>query len=224
MPLTAGIRKIAFRVRGLNTSGSYPENREDEQLHCTTDGSVILTDGLPNRTEQVRLGDSYQVMSAAFTALTAVPTTTGIFGLWNGEPGNGRCYAIDSVAVFKILIDTTQIDDAALYVQLVRPPVAALTDASITIQSMSGRYSYGGRARKAAAVTTVSGRWDAVGTLPKCADALAGTAWQCLDVDLMGRYLVPPGGLFAFHVAEVTATASKWRGVIRWHEVQGPYV
>ena len=123
----------------------------------------------------------------------------------------------------KIIIDVTTDDTMSLWATNVRQPVAALTDAAITIWGMSGK-TYGGRARKAASVTTITGRWDAIGSSPTSAPAIGGTAWQSLDVPLYGKYIVPPGGMFAVHASEVTATASAFRVLIRWHEIQTPYV
>lgn len=218
-----GLQGVVGRVRGL-IPGNYAENREDEQFHISPLGDQIITLSLPELTEIVRHGDSWQALSSTYTALTALPTTTGIFGLWNGEPDNGKVYVIDSMAVVKVVVDTTQVDKTSYFVQLVRPPVATPTDDGTTKQSLSGRKTYDGRARWVANPTTVSGRWDTVGTSPKDADALAGTGWQCWDIPLFGKYVVPPGGLFAFHRSEITATANKFRAVIRWHEVRLPII
>lgn len=214
---------IVGRVRGL-LAGNYPENREDEQFHMTPLGDGQIAQALPPLAEIVRLGNSWQSISQVYTALTALPTTVGIFGVWNGEPDNGKSYIIDSLAVVKILADTIQVDELGYFVTTVRAPVAPITDGGAAIVSLSGRRSYDGKARTAAGVTTVAGRWDHIGTSPDMAAALAGTGWQTMDVPLFGRYIVPPGAMFAAHRAEVTATAGKFRLVIRWHEVQLPVV
>ena len=112
--------KIAGRVRGL-FAGNYPENREDEQFHLNSRGDQIVAQGLPERTEIVRLGDSWQVMtSSAQAPLTAVPTTTGALNLWNGEQANGKCYVIDRVQVSEIVVDATQSNMTAVFAQLVQ--------------------------------------------------------------------------------------------------------
>ena len=98
----AGIGRILGRVRGLNP-GSSPENKEDEQFHICPTGDQPTVQGLPELTEIVRLGNSWQMMGAASAGLTAVPTTAGLLTLWNGEPDNGNIYVIDSpVGVSKV--------------------------------------------------------------------------------------------------------------------------
>jgi hypothetical protein len=68
--------KIAGRVRG-SSRATIPENREDEQLHLNNRGDQIIAQGLPELTELVRLGDSWQINSTTGqAALTALPTTT----------------------------------------------------------------------------------------------------------------------------------------------------
>jgi hypothetical protein len=218
--------KIAGRVRGLNTSAAT-ENREDEHLNLTPCGDGYLNQGLPELAELVRLGDSWQVLSAAWTALTGVPTTVAIQRLWNGEPGNGKIYVIDSVCVFRPIIDVTTDDSFCVFAQTVRAPIvtAVPTDDATVIRGLSTK-PYGGRARKdsGTANSAVSGRWDFIGQSPYTATAIAGTAWACVDIPLFGRYVIPPGVAFDIHASEVTATASGLRSCIRWHEVQLPYV
>lgn len=215
------VRGIVGRVRGL-MAGNYPENREDEQFHLTPLGDQQMVQGLPERAEIVRHGDSWQAIRTSYTALTALPTTAFIMSIWNGEPDNGKSYVIDSVFSMKIAVDTIQVDSIGLFVQLVRPPVAPVTDAGLAIVSLSGRKSYDGRARLVEGGTAISGRWDLLGDSPQNAPALAGTAWQMWDVSVYGKYIVPPGGVFGFHRAEVTATANKFRAGFRWHEVRLP--
>jgi hypothetical protein len=210
--------KIAARVRGADAP-SYPENRDTEQFHMNSLGDQILSQGLPSRAELVRLGGSYQVLGAASTALTAVPSTAGLLTIWNGEPGNGNFLVIDSVTATKVIIDVTTADAATVWAQVIRPPMATPTDAALTIRSLSGRYSYGGRVRTVASSTTLANRWEPIGTVRSDNAAIAGSAWAQADIDLLGRYVIPPGGAFTLSASEVTATASTWRFCIRWHEV-----
>lgn len=218
-----GMDKIVGRVRGL-IPGNYAENKEEEQLHLTPNGDGLTGQGLPELAELVRHGDSWQVMPLAFAALTAVPTTVAVARLWNGEPGNGKIYVIDSVAVFKPIIDVTTDDIFTVFAQIVRPPVAAFTDilTGQIITSLNGKYTYGGRARRDTnvAASAESGRWTAIGTGASKNGVIGGSAWACVDIPLRGQYIVPPGGAFCLNVAEITNTASAFRACIRWHEVQ----
>lgn len=214
--------KVGGRVRGY-AAQAWADLSEQAQLALAPTGDSLIGPAMPQQAPNVALGDSWVTLTAAFTALTAVPTTTGIFGLWNGEPGNGKFYVIDAITLVKIIIDVTTQDLPSLWVTNVRQPVTALTDAGIARWGLSGK-NYGGRARTAASVTTVTGRWDVVGLPGQTSGAIGGSAWQTMEANLYGQYIVPPGGMFSFSVSEVTATASKYRAAIRWHEVQLPYV
>lgn len=211
--------KIAGRVRGL-FAGNYPENREDEQFHVNNRGDQLVSQALPERTEIVRLGDSWQVMtSSAQAPLTALPTTTGALNLWNGEGANGKSYIIDRVQVSEIVVDATQSNMTAVFACLVRPPVATPTDAALTIRSLSGR-TYGGRARTTAAASVTNDGWFPIGTSAPVAAAAAGSAWKVTDIPINGLYIVPPGGQFCVAAAKVAATAGQCHFSIVWHEAQ----
>jgi hypothetical protein len=212
--------KIAGRVRGL-FAGNYPENREDEQMHLNSRGDMLVANALPERTEIVRLGDSWQVMtSTAIAPLTALPTTTGALNLWNGEAANGKSYVIDRVQVAEIVVDATQSNMTGLFACLIRPPVTAPTDAALTIRSLSGRNAYSGRARTTVNAAVTNDGWFPIGTSAPAAAAAAGSAWKVTDVLLNGLYLIPPGGTFAVHAAKAAATAAQCHFSITWHEAQ----
>lgn len=216
--------KIIGRVRGPD-AGAYAEGRDTEQYQLNSIGDHLIAEGLPSKAEIVRLGDSWQVLGAASTGLAALPTTAGLLTLWNGEPGNGKFYAINSVTCTKVIIDVTTNDLFTVWAQGIRPPMAAPTDAALTIRSLNGKYSYGGRARTVAASTTLANRWEPITSpIQSRAEAIAGSAWQQVDIDLLGRHIVPPGGAFTLTASETTATASAFRFCIRWHEILAPLV
>src|SRR5438309_1717012 len=99
------LTKMAARVRGF-FAGNYPENREDEQLHINPRGDFIVAQGLPELTELVRLGDSWQVITTTgVAAATALPTTTSGLSLNNNEKATGKCYAIDSFGSVEEVVD-----------------------------------------------------------------------------------------------------------------------
>lgn len=211
--------KIAGRVRGL-FAGNYPENREDEQFHLNTRGDQIIAQGLPELAEIVRLGDSWEVMTAtAIAALTAIPTTTGGLNLWNGESGGGRSYVIDSCGMVDVVVDATQANCSALFYMVSKPPVTAPTDAALTFRSMSGR-TYGGRARTTVNAAVTNDGWFPIGTSAPVAAAAGGSAWKATDVPVRGLIIIPPQAGFSLHCAKVAATASQVQFFIRWHEVQ----
>lgn len=214
------LMKIAGRVRGL-FAGNYPENREDEQFHLNSRGDQIIAQGLPELTEIVRLGESWQViLSTGVAPLTGVPTTTAALVLWNGEPAGGKSYVIDSAGCVDNAVDATQSNMSTLFVMVGKPPVAAPTDAALVIRSLSGR-TYGGRARTVVnPATVVNDGWFPAGTSAPAAAAAAGSGWKALDWALKGMYIIPPGGSFNVHNVKVAATATQGLMFIRWHEVQ----
>jgi hypothetical protein len=213
------IVKIAGRVRGL-FAGNYPENREDEQFHLNSRGDQIVAQGLPSQVELVRLGDSWQVMTASAQApVTSIPTTTAALVLWNGEPAGGKTYVIDSVAIAEIVVDATQSNMTGAWCMLGKSPVTAPTDAALAIRSLNGR-TYGGRARTVVAGTVVNDGWFPIGTSAPVAAAAAGSAWKQTDIPLNGMFLIVPGGSFNLSALKVAATAGQVHLIIRWHEVQ----
>jgi hypothetical protein len=186
---------------------------------------MLATQTLPGKASLVALGDSWQVVTGtAANGITAVPTTSGLTTIWNGEPGNGKYLVIDSVVAYKLIADVTTIDLATIWAQIIRPPMAAPSDAGLVIRSLSGRYSYGGRVRSVGTSTTIANRWEPIGSIPNVVAAIAGSPWGVVDIDLLGRFIIPPGGAFTLHASEVTATASTFRFAIRWHEVLTPLV
>jgi hypothetical protein len=70
------LMKIAGRVRGI-FAGSYPRTARTSSFHINPRGDQIVVQGMPELTEIVRMGDSWQVANATGqAALTALPTTT----------------------------------------------------------------------------------------------------------------------------------------------------
>lgn len=215
------IVKIAGRVRGL-FAGNYAENREEEQLHLNNRGDQIVAQGLPELTEIVRLGQSYQVItSTAFSSLTAIPTTAAAISLFNGEPATGMCYIIDSIFAVKVLADSGQVDANALWAMNNIANKTAPTSAGLTIRSLAGRAAYGGRAVVGTALSVTNEGWfPHAGSQPPVAGGTVGSPWEVLDVPVRGLYIVPPGGMFNLHTVQVTTQASNWQAGVRWHEAQ----
>lgn len=211
--------KIAHRVRGL-IAGNYPENREDEQLILNNRGEVVIAQGLPQLTELVRLGDSWQTKTTTGTAaLTALPTTTPGLCLWNGEPTGimGKCYIIDSVAVDVRVQDVTQPGTLSLFAMLNKPPITAPTDLALAIASSMGK-SYGGRARTFVTAVTDNG-WFPCGDSAPISPVVAGAVWKIHECQLRGLYIVPPSGAFSIQAVQIGSGTASCFFTIRWHEV-----
>jgi hypothetical protein len=213
--------KVAGLVRGLFAS-TYPEGDEDKQIVLNNRGDQVVVQSLPEFTELVRLGDSWQVaLATGIAALTALPTTAAGLSIWNGEPANGKCYAIDSFGSWEAVTDATQSDRTALFAMNNAIPVAAPTATAITIRSLSGRSNYSGKARPVSALAVTNEGWFAHGGQPPAMTAFAGDNWKVNEVFVRGLYLVPPGGCFSVHAVKAAAAAAAQQFFfVRWHEVQ----
>jgi hypothetical protein len=202
----------------------FAENDEEAQMHLSSRGEQLVAQAQPELSELVRLGGSWHVLSAAAAALTAVPSTTSGLSLWNGEPDNGKCYAIDSFGTVEIVTDATQQNSLALFASLSVGKITAPTDAGLVKASLSGRAASGTLAKVAAGATTLAADvWSPHGPSTPGATAFAGAVWRVTETMVRGLYLVRPGGQFSIAAAKVAATASQIRYFIRWHEIQLPY-
>lgn len=212
------LAKMTGRVRGW-FAGNYPENREEEQLHINPRGDQIMSQGLPERTELVRLGDSWQVSSSAgLAANIAAPSNSAGLSLWNGEPLTGKCYAIEAFGSTQEVIDAGSANTTAIFAMNNRVPVAAPTDSGLTIRSTCARI-YDGRARIVAGLAVTNEGWFAHGPTSEMA-AVAGANWKITEARVKGLYLVPPGGCFSVVAVQVAAPALQHFYFIRWFEVQ----
>src|SRR5690349_15869547 len=158
--------KIAGRVRGL-FAGNYPENREDEQLHINPRGDQIIAQGLPELTELVRLGYSWQIASTTGqAALTALPTTVAGLTITNGEPATGKCYAVDSFGCWEAVVDATQTDVTGLFAMLNKRTSAVPSGgtAETGFASLSGRATATANGKALRGATVANDGWFAHGT------------------------------------------------------------
>lgn len=215
------LMKIAGRVRGI-FPGNYPENREDEQMHLTNRGDMIVAQGLPELTEVVRMGNSWTVnLTTGVAAVTSLPTTAAMMSLYNAEPGGGKCYAIDTFGYAEGVTDATQNDSSIMIAMCNKAPTTVQTDAGVAIRSLSGRSGYDGKARITSGPTVVNDGWNYHGGTVTPVTVFAGTLWRVTEVQVRGLYLIPPTGGFNMHVIKsAAAAASQCFPFVRWHEVQ----
>lgn len=217
--------KIAGRVRGF-FAGNYAENKEDEQIILNNRGDQSVVQGLPELTELVRLGDSWQMAtSTGQAALTAIPSTTAGATLVNNEPANGRCYAIDSFGSWEAVVDATQTDVTAIFAAVGRRTDTAPSGTVELIQtamSLSGRVNYAGLGTFRRGATVVNNGWFPHSTEgAQMAAAVAGANWKVNECRCRGLYLIPPGGNFSIQAVKAAAAAAAQQFFfMRWHEVQ----
>lgn len=211
------------RVRGTSRP-NYSEG--DERLpEINPGGEPLVSQSLPERSELVRLGQSWGAQiptGSAFTFVAAWPTTRAELVLWNGEPAGGKTYLIDRVWMANITSQGAaqpysllgQVAPAAL-------SIAAPTDnAAVLRESLSGKvknYSGNGRLMLANTAFALTNLWFTLGqgnVFPMTTN-LGGSC----EAFVFGRYLVPPGAAFCLAGLAGTAAGTAICG-IEWHEAQ----
>lgn len=212
-------------VRG-RSDFNYPEDN-DSQPNINNRGDQLIAQSLPELTELVRMGVSWQVaLASGLAALTALPTTVAGISLWNGETGASgmpaRQYAIDSFGSWEAVADATQPNITAIFACNNVSPVTAPTATALTMRGLSGN-AYGGKARAVSALTITNDGWFAHATDGNAANGLTGAGsfqWRVNEVKCRGLYMVKPGGCFNVQaVKAVAAAAAQQFFFIRWHEV-----
>lgn len=205
-----------YSTRGLAVQNFSDGDGNDPQINNR--GDTLIANSLPGRTELVRLGNSWDMQiptGSAYTNVADMPTTRAELALYNGEPSTGLSYVIDQVW-FISLTSITAAAGITLIAQL-QAAVAALTDnTAVLINSPLGK-TYGGRAKRALAVTTmVANKWRALGAVQAGAAASIGLG---LVANVDGGIIVPPGATLGLNAVAGTATGTSLIGV-SWHEVQ----
>lgn len=210
------------RVRG---SGGPPA-LSDSQLavpDMTSRGDLLLAQGLPERADLVRLGNSWgaQIKEAdAFTLLITAPTTLAALALQNGEQSGGKSYIIDRVWL-KAVTSLAAANYLALLAQVTPPGTAIVADsANKTVYGLSGKKNYGGKAQIAiASIVTgaLADQWAPIGASQALGTSTSIAA--AFEAFVYGRYVIPPGGVFNIGAQEAVSGGTAIVGV-EWHEVQ----
>lgn len=212
-------------VRG-RSDFNYPEDNDSEP-NINNRGDQLFVQSMPELSELVRMGVSWQVqLASGLAALTALPTTVAGLSIWNGETGaNGmpqRCYLIDSFGSWEAVADATQANITAIFACQNVAPVTAPTATALTIRGLSGN-GYGGKARAVTTLTVTNDGWFPHATEGNGVNAITGAGgfqWRVNEVKCKGLYLVKPGGCFNVQaVKAVAAAAAQQFFFVRWHEV-----
>lgn len=186
-------------------------------------GEMITVLGMPELTETVRQGNSWQVaLTTGLAAVSGLPTTTSGLTLQNAEAAGGKSYAIDSFGSWEAIIDATQKDVSCIFAMLNASTSAAPTGTALTtIKSLSGKASYGGSAIARTTATVVNDGWFAHNTNQSQVPVLTGNVWGVNEVNCRGLYLVRPGSSFSIQAVKAAAQAAAQHFFfIRWHEIQ----
>lgn len=202
----------------------YDNNASQEsQLIGNNRGDLLVAQSLPSKAELVRLGKSWSAriaIASAFTYVAAWPTTRAELVLYNGESAGGPSYVIDSAWLYGVT-SMAAAQHIVMLAQLV-PVVATVPtdDTAQLINSLSGKAAYSGRAKRAVANTAAgqtTNLWDLIS--PSNPSAMTTNLGAAIYAELFGKYIVPPGGVFALNAVAGTAAGTAIIGV-SWHEAQ----
>lgn len=188
-------------------------------------GELLLSQAMPERSELVRLGNSWGAQiptGSAFTYVAAWPTTRAELVLCNGEPAGGPTYLIDRVWMANITSEAAA-QPSSILAQIAPVTLAvakAADNAAVLRESLSGvKKAYTGNACLALANTAfaLANLWFPLGggIMAPMTTNLGGTC----EADCKGRYEIPPGAAFCLAGLAGTAAGTAILGV-EWHETQ----
>lgn len=213
-------------VRGRADVVADLSSGEDGNLVVNPRGDLLISRGLPENTEMVRLRQSYNAgydqSLTAVAPLVALPTTAagaGTISLFNQEQDNGKIYVIDSLWC----IVTAQIAAATAVSMIAMLNIGKFSNATAITNDVTPR-GLAGQVYKGTAVvdlayagTLTDDSWQPVGS---SINTIAANLGSIVDVPCRGIFVVPPGHAFHFGVVANTATATSVKFGVRWHEVQ----
>ena len=189
------------------------------QVAINARGDLLVANSMGSRTEVTRLNASWscQIATAsAFTNVATMPTTRAELAIYNGEPSSGLSYVIDSIWFLSLTSITAAANVSVIYQVGF---VTALTDAAAHLINSPTGAVYGGRARRAVAVTTMTAnKWVVAASSSACAAASIGTG---VVANIDGGIILPPGATLGVNAVVGTATGTSLMGV-SWHEMKLP--
>jgi len=184
---------------------------------ATPRGEIIVVQGMPERAELVRMGNSWQgQLSTHVAPLAAVPTTTSGLTLYNGEPAGGKSYILEAAYAWcDTSIAATSV--LALFGMLNSTKQSNVQTGALAIKSLNGKPNYGGKGTLTAGATVTNEGWLPVGN----SQPSSGTTTVGLSVyaAMEGLFIVPPQCAFSLHALAEAAAGDVFLGLI-WHEVQ----
>lgn len=180
-------------------------------------GELRVVQALSDEAEIVRYGETWTCTIAtgsAFTYVNAWPTTRAELVIYNGYTDKSLIFR----SAFMVDISSAAAAHSkCLLGQLALTGIAAPTDdANQLIYSRSGRRAYGGQAKRAVANTAfaIANKWEALAGGVTANTATIGTT---VNADLLGGWIVPPGGALCLAGVASTAAGTAIIGAT-WHE------
>ena len=182
----------------------------DRRLEVSKHGDLFVAHGAPAYCEIRCRGDGYTVQTATLlTPLTAIPTATAAFELYN----NGTRKIVVSDLFASHILATAIVQTHAIYAQLTtKKAVPTLT--ALAINSLSGKGAITPTAESelvtGVGTTVVANGWRAWGNLQNfnLAAATPGESWS---VPVDGKLVVFPACSLCLHIVGSLATASSFQ-------------
>lgn len=214
---------VRNQVRAAGSTSNLAENQLDIPT-MNNRREQIVSQGLPARTELVRMGNSWSTRLLTDVAgVLVLPTTAAQHVFHNGEAAGGKSYVLEHI-IFHIAVAPTDVDGGAgVIFQLSRGAVAGVTAAqAVLVNSLSGKGAYGGLATFDDANTIVDSGWTELPLKNYPGFGAQWTANHKLYSDFeAGMIIIPPGGTLAVGLMCIDTTMTG-RPAFIWHEVTLP--
>jgi hypothetical protein len=173
----------------------------------------------PPYAEMTRQGNVWNYISAAFTPLTVIPTTTANSSVWNNTSSAMSMVILD-LFVFHLLGTAAQHNIGVW--ACVSPPAAAPSLSALVVGSQSGRAPYtttaGTRVVTVAQGTVVANGWRPYGT-PGPGVVSTALPGEAFSVEVNGKMVVPPGCTLSLACTDALATAASVQVGASWVEL-----
>ena len=199
------------RVRGPRAKYSQGV---DVPVTITNGGEMLVTAGLPAKTEGVRLRDSWSMViptESQFAGVAAFPTTRAELVLYNGEPGGGQSYIIDTVGLV-CTVSTAALSNATIIYQV---NGTGITDEVLVLINSPVGDTYNGKATKDLATTAfVANKWTPLASGTQAATASIGFG---IVAEVNGGIILRPGMALGVNAVVGTATGDYVMS-ISWQE------
>lgn len=211
------------RVRKTPSRASYGDLADEPSMQ-TEGGESIVAQGLPERSELVRLGRSFGASiptGSAFTFVAAWPTTRAELLLFNRD--QTRTYAVDRVWLANIT-SMAAAQPFSLLAQIVPASlvaaVAAVADnANVLRWNLLGKnanFDSGATFALANTAFAIANKWFPLGNAAIA--PMTTNLGASIEANVYGKYLIPPGAALALAGLAGTAAGTAVLG-LEWHEL-----
>ncbi len=217
-----GISSAIYASVRTNARRAYTGSASQE-LDINRGGDLLVSQGLPDRTSLVSMGNSWvsQTLTAsAKVPVAVIPTSASDFSLYNSSTVASNISVIIDSVFFIVQTSSGAADFYSLLGQMIGPGSTAPSAHASIVSSLNGKgTTYNGVVTRAITnATGVTNAWFPIGTSQNTA-ALTATAGLTMDFDVYGKYIIQPTGTML--IAGMCSTGATGKLVIgvRWHEV-----